>query len=576
MTQARDRQAYALDDGIAKDRNRRVGARLWCWQSALIIVLLLAVAGVTMSVAPTIAEASQPIPYLYVSTGQGDVSAQGDVSVVNTTTNAVVATVPVGTEPAGLAITPDGAFAYVANSGTDSSVSVIKTFSNEVVATVPVGHTPWAVAITPDGGQAYVANRTGDDVSVISTSTNLVIATVQVGNDPYDLAVTPNGQFVYVANDDGTVSVISTATSTVIDTVPVGFSANGVAITPNGKFAYVSAFNEVVVINTETNAVVKNIGEIYGAYQLAITPNGAKAYVAGSGGFRVIDTATNSVVRTIPEYRGEHVAIMPDGSRAYLGGAFELADVDTSTDSIVGNVIVTSGARDGLAITPPITLAAPPVPNAPGGTPATVKILSGPPRESAEQTATFSFKGVPGGSYECSIDDGAWAPCHSGQSFGPLMPGDHRFQVREKLNGITGPAASYRWTIDLPRACILKVARARVSALAQRGKVRLVIHYKAYKPAQVTVAYALTGGKGNLGLGTASSHFKTAGIYRRGERLDKGSVAKLRATQSMTVRFSIPQAPSSCTRYYTKRLTIPQHPSPGLTTWFQSDSVFAS
>ena len=203
-----------------------------------------------------------------------------------------------------------------------------------------------------------------------------------------------------------------------------------------------------------------------------------------------------------------------------------------------------------------------------------VTITKHPPAETPEQTATFSFKGVPGGSYECSIDDGAWAPCHSGQSFGPLMPGDHRFQVREKLNGITGPAASYRWTIDLPRACILKVARARVSALAQRGKVRLVIHYKAYKPAQVTVAYALTGGKGNLGLGTASSHFKTAGIYRRGERLDKGSVAKLRATQSMTVRFSIPQAPSSCTRYYTKRLTIPQHPSPGLTTWFQSDSIF--
>ena len=575
MTQARDRQAYALGDGIAKDRNRHVGARLWCWQSALIIALLLAMAGAMMSVTPVVADASQPIPYLYVSTGQGDVSAKGAISVVNTTTNAVVATVPVGAEPAGLAITPDGAFAYVTNSGTDSSVSVIKTFTNEVVATVPVGHTPWAVAITPDGGQAYVVNRAGNNVSVISTSTNLVIATVQVGNDPYDVAITPNGHFVYVANDDGTVSVISTGTNTAVDTVPVGSFSNGVAITPNGKFAYVSAFNEVVVINTETNTVVKSIGEIYGAYQLAITPNGAKAYVAGSGGFKVIDTATNSVVRTIPEYRGEHVAIMPDGSRAYLGGAFELADVDTITDSIVGHVIVTSGARDGLAITPPITLAAPPTPNAPGGTPATVKILSGPPKESAKQKATFSFKGVPGGSYECSIDGGAWAPCHSGQSFGPLMPGDHRFQVREKLNGITGPAASYRWTIDLPRACILKVARARVSALTQRGKARLVIHYKAYKPAQVTVSYALTGARGKLHLGTASSHFKTAGIFQRGERLDKAAMEKLHATTSMTVRFSIPQAPTSCARYYTKRLTIPKQIG-GHVVWFQSDSTFAS
>jgi hypothetical protein len=147
--------------------------------------------------------------------------------------------------------------------------------------------------------------------------------------------------------------------------------------------------------------------------------------------------------------------------------------------------------------------------------------------------------------------------------------------VREKLNGITGPAASYRWTIDLPRACVLKWARARVSTFTHQSRARLIIHYKAYKSARVTVSYALTGHKGSLRLGSASQLFKTAGIFKRSKRLDREAMAKLWATQSMTVRFSIPRAPSSCTRYYTKRLTIPERKSSGLTVWFQSDSIFA-
>lgn len=532
--------------------------------------LLIAIA-VMFIVSPaftSFADASQPIPYLYVATGHADDSATGAVSVINTTTNAVVATVPVGTQPAGVAITPNGAFAYVANSGMgSSSVSVIKTFTNEVVATVPVGHTPWAVAITPDGSQAYVANRTGHDVSVISTSTNLVTATVTVGNHPYDVAVTPNGQFAYVASDDGTVSVINTATNAVIDTVPVGFFANGVAITPNGRFAYVAAFNEVAVIETATNTVVATIPKFYSAGEIAITPNGAAAYVAEGGGFAVVNTALNTVVGIIPEYRGEHLAIVPDGSHAYLDGAFGLADIDTSTNSTIGKVSVTSGVVGGLAVTPPITLAEP-VKSAP-----TVKITAHPPKESAAQNATFSFSGVSGGAYQCSLDNGAWKPCESGSSFSGLAPGDHLFRVRETLDGLTGPADSYSWTIDLPRACVLKVARARVFAFAHQGKARLVIHYKAYRPEQVTVSYKLLSTKGSLDLGSASAHFNKAGIFRLPQSLSKGERAKLRTTKFMTVRFAIPGAPDRCDRYYTKRLTIPKEIF-GQTVWFQSDSEF--
>jgi hypothetical protein len=210
--------------------------------------------------------------------------------------------------------------------------------------------------------------------------------------------------------------------------------------------------------------------------------------------------------------------------------------------------------------------AAPAAPPAP-------EIVSHPPRETAEQTAAFKFAGTAGGSFECAIDGGSWEACAGGASFGPLQPGDHRLEVREALGGLSGASTSYSWTIDLPKACVLKVARARVFAFTRQDKARLVINYKAYKPARVKVSYSLTGGRGGLSLGTASSHFATAGTFRLGEKLGKADAAKLRATKSMKVRFSIPQAPSSCARYYTKRLTIPKKIS-GQTVWFQSDSVF--
>ncbi len=46
-------------------------------------------------------------------------------------------------------------FAYVSNLGSNT-VSVIDTATNTVVATVPVGNGPSGVAITPNGAFAYV------------------------------------------------------------------------------------------------------------------------------------------------------------------------------------------------------------------------------------------------------------------------------------------------------------------------------------------------------------------------------------------------------------------------------------
>src|SRR5439155_26912732 len=86
-----------------------------------------------------------------------------------------------------VAITPDGRFAYVVNL-TSNDVSVINTATNTVAATVAVGFGPFGVAITPNGAFAYVTafgDRCANGVVwVISTATNAVVATVPLAGAP--------------------------------------------------------------------------------------------------------------------------------------------------------------------------------------------------------------------------------------------------------------------------------------------------------------------------------------------------------------------------------------------------------
>ncbi len=66
--------------------------------------------------------------------------------------------------------------AYIANLDSND-VSVIDTSNDTVLATVPVGNSPFGVAVKPDGTRVYVTNDSDNTVSVIDTFNNTVVAT---------------------------------------------------------------------------------------------------------------------------------------------------------------------------------------------------------------------------------------------------------------------------------------------------------------------------------------------------------------------------------------------------------------
>ncbi len=129
------------------------------------------------------------------------------VSVISDdgTTATLEATLDVDLDPVGIAVTPDGRFVYVANSGGDT-VTIIQTSDNAVVNTLPmdsdfnIASEPWGVAVGGEGDFVYVTNSSLDTVVVISPDTQTIRNTFNVGDQPRGVAAPRNGDFAYVVN----------------------------------------------------------------------------------------------------------------------------------------------------------------------------------------------------------------------------------------------------------------------------------------------------------------------------------------------------------------------------------------
>ena len=94
-----------------------------------------------------------------------------------------------------------------------------------MIATVGVGSFPAGVAVNPGGIRVYVANAGGNTLSVIDATANTALPSITVGSGAQDVTVNADGTRVYVTNAvSNTVSVINAITDAVVATVP-GFSA---------------------------------------------------------------------------------------------------------------------------------------------------------------------------------------------------------------------------------------------------------------------------------------------------------------------------------------------------------------
>jgi YVTN family beta-propeller protein len=324
--------------------------------ASTILILFFLISVLSVASAATAQSASPVGPFAYIT-------GSNNVSIIDTATDTVTATVNLGRNSFGVTVTPDGKKVYVTNSGS-SNVSVIDTDTNAVIETVPVGNGPHGIAVTPDGTKVYVANYGNDsvpgNVSVIDTATNTVIATVPVGKSPGGVAVSPDGAKVYVTNIDGRVLVIDTATNNVTAMMNPGRIPFGVAVTPDGAKVYVTNMldDRVTVIDTSNNTATATVNVGNSSQGIAVTPDGTKVYVANNRDNTVsaIGTSNNTVIATVPvgtNPRG--VAVNPEGTKVYVANqnSNTVSVIDTFNNTVTTIVPVgRSPVAFGKFITP--------------------------------------------------------------------------------------------------------------------------------------------------------------------------------------------------------------------------------
>ena len=215
-----------------------------------------------------------------------------------------------------------------------------------VTATIPVGSYPWGIAVSPNGQYVYVANQGDSSVSVINTASNTVTATIPVGSTPRGIAVSPNGQYVYVTNfGSNTVSVLY-ADNTFAISVSQGDYGTIAPGTTTVNYGGSQAFTFTPATGYHLVDVLVNGSSVLGS-----VVDGAYTVSTVTGATTLTATyAINSFAVSVTQ--GTHGTIAPGTTTVNYGGSQEftftpdtgyyLADVLMNGTSVLGSV--TDGA----------------------------------------------------------------------------------------------------------------------------------------------------------------------------------------------------------------------------------------
>jgi YVTN family beta-propeller protein len=149
---------------------------------------------------------------LYVA---ANAASTAELVVVDTQRNRVLSTIEIGSPIRSIALSPDGATAYVGSCGPDFGtvldvVDVRDARKCSVAATYKIGDVAGVLSsltLSRDGSRAYLVGDTS--VTVLSTRTQDIIGSIATGAEPSCAIESPAGNRLYIADYAGRVTVLA-------------------------------------------------------------------------------------------------------------------------------------------------------------------------------------------------------------------------------------------------------------------------------------------------------------------------------------------------------------------------------
>jgi YVTN family beta-propeller protein len=173
--------------------------------------------------------------------------SEATVSLVDTGSGEIRATLPTGNAPHEVDVSPNGQLALVGNYGTreepGSTLTVIDVAAAQVVKTIELeGFTRPHGIVWLDDEIALVTAEDQKELLRVNVVKGAVVQDINTEAEiSHMVAVSPEHGLAFVANiGSGSVTFIDLALGTLIANVPTGEGAEGIAVTPNGRQVWVT------------------------------------------------------------------------------------------------------------------------------------------------------------------------------------------------------------------------------------------------------------------------------------------------------------------------------------------------
>jgi YVTN family beta-propeller protein len=290
----------------------------------------------------------------------------GTVSAISTTSNGVIATIPMDPaapvsvpnpvpQPVALAETPDSKKLYAVNQG-NGTVTAISVVDQSVTQTIATGTTPvWAVA-RADSARVYVLNSGSGTVSAIDTTSDILLASVPVGAGANYMVYDKKLNRLYVTNPTAnTVTALSVASDPPIAlfTVPVPANPVTLAVLPDGSRVYVVSSAKVppctsnpadaqLCMTSQVSVINAGDGSVRKTIPLQATINITAATQSGSS------TTYSYTVTSGPALRPGIEVVITGMSDPANNGTFTLTGASTGQFSVANSAGVTASGQSGV------------------------------------------------------------------------------------------------------------------------------------------------------------------------------------------------------------------------------------
>jgi YVTN family beta-propeller protein len=244
-----------------------------------------------------------------------------DLGVVDADARKLVRRVKIGGNPYNVNFTADGRHLLVLDWASDTSTDEVIFYdlqAEKIDGRVEVSTWPAHSLLSRDGKQLYVSGETAGDLTVVDVASRTIVARhVHGGGDAMGLALSLDGKVLYAAaGENKSIVKFDTATNKPIGTIALPGIVHESTLTLDGKFLYVTLrkANRVVVVRTEDDKIVASVPQKAWPDLVTMEPTGRYALVTNRYAdlVSVIDLKTHTQIRTIPVGKAPHgMALRP-------------------------------------------------------------------------------------------------------------------------------------------------------------------------------------------------------------------------------------------------------------------------